>query len=418
MFDSNYRIHGYDLELAQAMDHERARQEDHIELIASENYASPRVMEAQGSVLTNKYAEGYPGKRYYGGCEYVDVAERLAQERVKQLFGAAYANVQPHSGSQANAAAYLALLQPGDTILGMSLAEGGHLTHGSPVNFSGRLFKAVQYGINQRTGLIDYDIIADLAQQHKPHMLIGGFSAYSRFIDWEKMRAIADSVGAWFLVDMAHVAGLVAAGVYPSPVPHAHVTTSTTHKTLRGPRGGIILAGDDESIQKKLNSMVFPGTQGGPLMHVIAAKAVAFKEALEPGFKDYQVKVVNNARAMAAVIMERGYKIVSGGTDNHLFLVDLIGKDYTGKDAEEALGCANMTVNKNTVPGEPRSPFITSGLRLGTPAVTTRGFDSEDCRALAGLICDVLDHVGDASVIEKAKQAALALCRNHPVYGS
>jgi len=418
MFDSNYRIHGYDLELAQAMDDERTRQEDHIELIASENYASPRVMEAQGSVLTNKYAEGYPGKRYYGGCEYVDVAERLAQERVKQLFGAAYANVQPHSGSQANAAAYLALLQPGETILGMSLAEGGHLTHGSPVNFSGRLFKAVQYGINQRTGLIDYDIIADLAWQHKPRLLIGGFSAYSRFIDWEKMRAIADSVGAWFLVDMAHVAGLVAAGVYPSPVPHAHVTTSTTHKTLRGPRGGIILAGDDESIQKKLNSMVFPGTQGGPLMHVIAAKAVAFKEALEPGFKEYQVQVVNNARAMAGVIMERGYKIVSGGTDNHLFLVDLIGKDYTGKDAEEALGCANMTVNKNTVPGEPRSPFITSGLRLGTPAVTTRGFDTEDCRALAGLICDVLDHVGDASVIEKAKQAALALCRNHPVYGS
>ena len=418
MFDSNYRIHGYDLELAQAMDDERTRQEDHIELIASENYASPRVMEAQGSVLTNKYAEGYPGKRYYGGCEYVDVAERLAQERVKQLFGAAYANVQPHSGSQANAAAYLALLQPGETILGMSLAEGGHLTHGSPVNFSGRLFKAVQYGINQRTGLIDYDIIADLAWQHKPRLLIGGFSAYSRFIDWEKMRAIADSVGAWFLVDMAHVAGLVAAGVYPSPVPHAHVTTSTTHKTLRGPRGGIILAGDDESIQKKLNSMVFPGTQGGPLMHVIAAKAVAFKEALEPGFKEYQVQVVNNARAMAEVIMERGYKIVSGGTDNHLFLVDLIGKDYTGKDAEEALGCANMTVNKNTVPGEPRSPFITSGLRLGTPAVTTRGFDTEDCRALAGLICDVLDHVGDASVIEKAKQAALALCRNHPVYGS
>ena len=418
MFDSNYRIHGYDLELAQAMDDERTRQEDHIELIASENYASPRVMEAQGSVLTNKYAEGYPGKRYYGGCEYVDVAERLAQERVKQLFGAAYANVQPHSGSQANAAAYLALLQPGETILGMSLAEGGHLTHGSPVNFSGRLFKAVQYGINQRTGLIDYDIIADLAWQHKPRLLIGGFSAYSRFIDWEKMRAIADSVGAWFLVDMAHVAGLVAAGVYPSPVPHAHVTTSTTHKTLRGPRGGIILAGDDESIQKKLNSMVFPGTQGGPLMHVIAAKAVAFKEALEPGFKEYQVQVVNNARAMAGVIMERGYKIVSGGTDNHLFLIDLIGKDYTGKDAEEALGRANMTVNKNAVPGEPRSPFITSGLRLGTPAVTTRGFDTEDCNALAGLMCDVLDHMGDASVIEKAKQAALALCRNHPVYGS
>jgi len=417
MFDSNYRIQGYDPELAQAIANEKARQEDHIELIASENYASPRVLEAQGSVLTNKYAEGYPGKRYYGGCEYIDVAERLAQERARQLFGAAYANVQPHSGSQANAAAYLALLQPGDTILGMSLAEGGHLTHGSPVNFSGRLFKAVQYGINQRTGLIDYDIIADLAQQHKPNMLIGGFSAYSRYIDWEKMRAIADSVGAWFLVDMAHVAGLVAAGVYPSPVPHAHVTTSTTHKTLRGPRGGIILAGEDESIQKKLNSMVFPGTQGGPLMHVIAAKAVAFKEALEPTFRQYQVEVVDNARAMAGVIMERGYKIVSGGTDNHLFLMDLIGKDYTGKDAEEALGRANMTVNKNTVPGEPRSPFITSGLRMGTPAVTTRGFSTEDCRTLAGLVCDVLDHMGDESAVEKARLAALALCRNHPVYG-
>jgi glycine hydroxymethyltransferase len=417
MFDNNYRIQGYDPELAQAIADEKARQEDHIELIASENYASPRVLEAQGSVLTNKYAEGYPGKRYYGGCEYIDVAERLAQERARQLFGAAYANVQPHSGSQANAAAYLALLQPGDTILGMSLAEGGHLTHGSPVNFSGRLFKAVQYGINQQTGLIDYDIIADLAQQHKPNMLIGGFSAYSRFIDWEKMRTIADSVGAWFLVDMAHVAGLVAAGVYPSPVPHAHVTTSTTHKTLRGPRGGIILAGDDESIQKKLNSTVFPGTQGGPLMHVIAAKAVAFKEALEPTFRQYQVEVVDNARAMAGVIMERGYKIVSGGTDNHLFLMDLIGKDYTGKDAEEALGRANMTVNKNTVPGEPRSPFITSGLRMGTPAVTTRGFSTEDCRALAGLVCDVLDHMGDERAVEKARLAALALCRNHPVYG-
>jgi glycine hydroxymethyltransferase len=336
MFDRNNRIEGFDDELAQAMAAEKARQEDHIELIASENYASPRVMEAQGSVLTNKYAEGYPGRRYYGGCEFVDVAERLAQERVKKLFGAAYANVQPHSGSQANAAAYLALLQPGDTILGMSLSEGGHLTHGSPVNFSGRLFKAVQYGINQATGLIDYDIIADLAEQHRPQMLIGGFSAYSRVIDWARMREIADSVGAWFLVDMAHVAGLVAAGVYPSPVPHAHVTTSTTHKTLRGPRGGIILAQEDENVQKKLNSMVFPGTQGGPLMHVIAAKAVAFKEALGPGFRDYQAKVVENARTMAAAINGRGYRIVSGGTDNHLFLVDLIGREYTGKDAEEA----------------------------------------------------------------------------------
>jgi glycine hydroxymethyltransferase len=374
-------------------------------------------MEAQGSVLTNKYAEGYPGRRYYGGCEFVDVAERLAQERVKQLFSAAYANVQPHSGSQANAAAYLALLKPGDTILGMSLTEGGHLTHGSPVNFSGRLFKAVQYGINQSTGLIDYDIIEEMAVKHRPHMLIGGFSAYSRFIDWARMRAIADSVGAWFLVDMAHVAGLVAAGVYPSPVPHAHVTTSTTHKTLRGPRGGIILAQEDEDIQKKLNSMVFPGTQGGPLMHVIAAKAVAFKEALDPTFRDYQVKVVENARVMAAAIMRRGYKIVSGGTDNHLFLVDLIGREFTGKDAEEALGKANITANKNTVPGEPRSPFVTSGLRLGTPAVTTRGFDTADCTVLAGLICDVLDNPGDAAVIEQTRRKAVELCRSRPVYG-
>jgi len=417
MFDTNNRIAGFDDELAQAMANEKVRQEDHIELIASENYASPRVMEAQGSVLTNKYAEGYPGRRYYGGCEFVDVAERLAQERVKQLFGAAYANVQPHSGSQANAAAYLALLKPGDTILGMSLTEGGHLTHGSPVNFSGRLFKAVQYGINQSTGLIDYDIIEEMAVKHRPHMLIGGFSAYSRFIDWARMRAIADSVGAWFLVDMAHVAGLVAAGVYPSPVPHAHVTTSTTHKTLRGPRGGIILAQEDEDIQKKLNSMVFPGTQGGPLMHVIAAKAVAFKEALDPTFRDYQVKVVENARVMAAAIMRRGYKIVSGGTDNHLFLVDLIGKEFTGKDAEEALGKANITANKNTVPGEPRSPFVTSGLRLGTPAVTTRGFDTADCTVLAGLICDVLDSPGDGAVIEQTRRKAVELCRSRPVYG-
>lgn len=417
MFDTNNRIHGYDDELAAAMDAEKIRQEDHIELIASENYASPRVMEAQGSVLTNKYAEGYPGRRYYGGCEHVDVAERLAQERAKELFGAAYANVQPHSGSQANAAAYLALLQPGDTILGMSLSEGGHLTHGSPVNFSGRLFNAVQYGINQETGLIDYDIIAELTEKHRPQMLIGGFSAYSRVIDWARMREIADSVEAWFLVDMAHVAGLVAAGVYPSPVPYAHVTTSTTHKTLRGPRGGLILAQDDEAVQKKLNSMVFPGMQGGPLMHVIAAKAVAFKEALDPSFRDYQVKVIDNARVMTAVMMDRGYKIVSGGTDNHLFLVDLIGRQYTGKDAEEALGQANMTVNKNTVPGEPRSPFITSGLRLGTPAITTRGFDTQDCTLLAGLICDVLDNIDDESAVQRAREQAIALCRNHPVYG-
>ena len=417
MFDSSYRIEGYDDELATAIDAEKNRQEDHIELIASENYASPRVLEAQGSVLTNKYAEGYPGRRYYGGCEYVDIAERLAQQRARELFGAGYANVQPHSGSQANAAAYLALLQPGDTILGMGLAEGGHLTHGSPVNFSGRLFKAVQYGIDQHTGLIDYDSMAELAQKHRPQMLIGGFSAYSRVIDWARMRQIADSVGAWFLVDMAHVAGLVAAGVYPSPVAHAHVTTSTTHKTLRGPRGGLILAQDDEAIHKKLNSMVFPGTQGGPLMHVIAAKAVAFKEALDPAFRTYQMAIVDNARAMAATMMARGYRIVSGGTDNHLFLVDLIGREYTGKDAEEALGRAHMTVNKNTVPGEPRSPFVTSGLRLGTPAVTTRGFSSGDCTLLAGLICDVLDHMGDETVVQQAREQALALCRTYPVYG-
>ncbi len=416
MFDESFRIRGFDDELANAIDAEQNRQEVHIELIASENYASPRVMEAQGSVLTNKYAEGYPGRRYYGGCEFVDQAEELARQRVKELFGAAYANVQPHSGSQANAAAYHALLDPGDTLLGMSLNEGGHLTHGSPVNFSGKLFNAVQYGINHETGLVDYDIIADLAEKHRPKLLIGGFSAYSRVIDWAKMREIADSVDAWFLVDMAHVAGLIAAGVYPNPVPHAHVTTSTTHKTLRGPRGGIILANGDEKLEKALNSVVFPGTQGGPLMHVIAAKAVAFKEALDPEFKTYQQAVVRNARIMAQAIMERGYKVVSGGTDNHLFLIDLIGRDFTGKEAEEALGRAYITLNKNTVPGEPRSPFVTSGLRLGTPAVTTRGFDEQDCSELAGLICDVLDNVEDSGVIEKTRLAALALCRKHPVY--
>jgi glycine hydroxymethyltransferase len=420
MFDESYRIRGFDDELADAIDAEKARQEDHIELIASENYASPRVLEAQGSVLTNKYAEGYPAKRYYGGCEYVDQAEDLARERAKRLFGASYANVQPHSGSQANAAAYHALLKPGDTILGMSLNDGGHLTHGSPVNFSGQLYKAVQYGINHETGLIDYDIIADLAEKHRPKMLIGGFSAYSRVIDWARMRDIADSVDAYFLVDMAHVAGLIAAGVYPNPVPHAHVTTSTTHKTLCGPRGGIILAqGDaeaDEGLHKKLNSVVFPGTQGGPLMHVIAAKAVAFKEAQSPQFKVYQEAVVLNARTMAQSMMDRGYKIVSGGTDNHLFLVDLIGREFTGKAAEEALGRANITVNKNTVPGEPLSPFVTSGLRLGTPAVTTRGFDRDDCAVLGGLICDVLDNINDTSVENQVKQSALALCRKHPVY--
>ncbi len=420
MFDESYRIRGFDDELANAIESEKTRQEDHIELIASENYASPRVLEAQGSVLTNKYAEGYPAKRYYGGCEYVDQAEELARERVKQLFGASYANVQPHSGSQANAAAYYALLQPGDTILGMSLNDGGHLTHGSPVNFSGKLFNAIQYGINHETGLIDYDIIADLAEKHRPKLLIGGFSAYSRVIDWARMREIADSVDAWFLVDMAHVAGLIAVGIYPNPVPHAHVTTSTTHKTLRGPRGGIILAQGDaqahDGLHKKLNSIVFPGTQGGPLMHVIAAKAVAFKEALSPQFKVYQEAVVRNARSMAQTMLDRGYKIVSGGTDNHLFLVDLIGREFTGKAAEEALGRVNITVNKNTVPGERRSPFVTSGLRLGTPAVTTRGFDRDDCTALAGLICDVLDNINDASVADQVKRSALTLCRKHPVY--
>jgi len=418
MFDQSCRIRGYDDELADAIDAERVRQEDHVELIASENYASPRVMEAQGSVLTNKYAEGYPGRRYYGGCEFVDKAEDLARSRAMELFGANYANVQPHSGSQANAAAYHALLDPGDTILGMSLNEGGHLTHGSPVNFSGKLFNAVQYGIDNDTGMIDYSLIEDLTREHRPKMLIGGFSAYSRRIDWARMREIADSVGAWFLVDMAHVAGLVAADLYPNPLPHAHVVTSTTHKTLRGPRGGIILSNADEKLRRALNSLVFPGTQGGPLMHVIAAKAVAFKEALDPEFRLYQNQVVDNARAMAAVVMSRGYKVVSGGTDNHLFLVDLIGRDFTGKDAEESLGRAYITVNKNTVPGEPRSPFVTSGLRLGTPAITTRGFSVADCEELAGIICDVLDHVGDEGTERKARDAALALCRKHPVYAA
>lgn len=417
MFDSRSTIADFDPELATAIAEEARRQEDHIELIASENYASPRILEAQGSVLTNKYAEGYPGRRYYGGCEYVDVAEQLAQDRVKALFGADYANVQPHSGSQANAAVYLALLQPGDTILGMSLEHGGHLTHGAKVNFSGRIFNAVQYGVDEQTALIDYDEIQRLADEHRPKMLIGGFSAYSREIDWARMRAIADSVDAWFVVDMAHVAGLVAAGIYPNPVPHAHVVTSTTHKTLRGPRGGIILAQANADVEKRLNSLVFPGTQGGPLMHVIAAKAVAFKEALAPGFADYQRKVVDNARAMADTLAKRGYKVVSGGTDNHLFLVDLIGREFTGKDAEESLGRANITVNKNTVPGEPRSPFVTSGLRLGTPAVTTRGFGVEECVELAGAICDLLDAVGDEAAEAKARETATALCARFPVYG-
>jgi glycine hydroxymethyltransferase len=418
MFPASITIAGFDPELAASLDHERTRQEDHIELIASENYASPRVLEAQGSVLTNKYAEGYPGKRYYGGCEYVDVAEQLAIDRAKQLFGADYANVQPHSGSQANVAAYLALLNPGDTILGMSLDHGGHLTHGAKVNFSGKIFKAVQYGIDAATGEIDYAQVERLALEHKPKLVIAGFSAYSRVIDWSRFRRISDAVGAYFLVDMAHVAGLVAAGVYPTPVPFADVVTSTTHKTLRGPRGGIILARSNDEITKKMNSMIFPGTQGGPLMHVIAAKAVAFLEALQPEFVDYQKQVVANARAMVAGLSARGYRIVSGGTDNHLFLVDLIEKGITGKDADAALGRANITVNKNTVPNDPRSPFVTSGLRIGTPAVTTRGFREAEVTQLAGWIADVLDDVASEAVIERTRRSVIEMCRRFPVYGS
>ncbi|HSX60411.1 MAG TPA: serine hydroxymethyltransferase [Tahibacter sp.] len=417
MFAKDLRIAGYDDALAEAIAAERQRQEDHVELIASENYASPRVLEAQGTVLTNKYAEGYPGKRYYGGCEYVDIAEKLAIDRVKQLFGADYANVQPHSGSQANAAVYFALLSPGDTILGMSLAHGGHLTHGAKVNFSGKVFNAIQYGIDPATGLIDYDEVQRLANEHKPRMLVGGFSAYSQIVDWARMAEIAKSVGAYFFVDMAHVAGLVAAGVYPNPVPHADIVTSTTHKTLRGPRGGIILARANEEIEKKLQSMVFPGTQGGPLMHVIAAKAVAFKEALEPGFKTYQQQVVKNAKAMAAAMIARGYRIVSGGTENHLMLIDLIGRDVTGKDAEAALGKAHITVNKNAVPNDPRSPFVTSGLRIGTPAVTTRGYDEKECADLANWICDVLDAPNDDAVLARVRDAVTAQCKRLPVYG-
>ncbi len=416
MFAADMRIAGYDEELAKAIAHERQRQEDHVELIASENYASPRVMEAQGSVLTNKYAEGYPGKRYYGGCEYVDVAEKLAIARLKQLFGATYANVQPHSGSQANQAVYLALLQPGDTILGMSLAHGGHLTHGAKVNISGKLFHAVQYGVNEH-GRVDYDEVERLALEHKPKMLIGGFSAYSQVMDWARLRAIADKVGAYLFVDMAHVAGLVAAGVYPNPVPHAHIVASTTHKTLRGPRGGFIVANASEELEKKLQSIVFPGIQGGPLMHVIAAKAVAFKEALEPEFKIYQQQVVKNAKAMAKTFIERGYKIVSGGTENHLMLIDMIGRDITGKDAEAALGKAHITVNKNAVPNDPRSPFITSGLRIGTPAVTTRGYLEADCIELSNWICDVLDATADDAVIARVRENVTAQCRKFPVYG-
>ena len=410
-------IAGFDPELAAAIAAENRRQEDHVELIASENYASPRVMEAQGSQLTNKYAEGYPGKRYYGGCEFVDIAEQLAIERCKQLFGADYANVQPHSGSQANQAVYFALLNPGDRILGMSLAHGGHLTHGAKVNASGKLFDAAQYGVND-AGLIDYDEVERLALEHRPKMVVAGFSAYSQVVDWARFRAIADKVGAYLFVDMAHVAGLVAAGAYPNPVPHAHVATSTTHKTLRGPRGGIILAqGASEDLVKKLQSIVFPGIQGGPLMHVIAAKAVAFKEALEPEFKAYQQQVVKNAQAMANTLIARGYRIVSGGTQNHLMLVDMIGKDVSGKDAEAALGKAHITVNKNSVPNDPRSPFVTSGLRLGTPAVTTRGYTEQDCVDLAHWIADVLDAPADESVIAAVRAKVTAQCAKYPVYG-
>jgi glycine hydroxymethyltransferase len=416
MFSADQTIAGFDPELKAALDAESQRQEDHIELIASENYASPRVLEAQGSVLTNKYAEGYPGKRYYGGCEFVDIAEQLAIDRAKKLFGADYANVQPHSGSQANAAAYLALINPGDTILGMSLDHGGHLTHGAKVNFSGRIFKAVQYGIDPSTGQIDYDAVEQLALEHRPRMVIAGFSAYSRVIDWSRFRKIADAVGAFFVVDMAHVAGLVAAGAYPNPVPHADVVTTTTHKTLRGPRGGLILARFNPEIEKKLNSLVFPGTQGGPLMHVIAAKAVALLEALQPEFKGYQQQVVANARAMAATLVKRGYKIVSGGTDNHLFLLDLIGRDITGKEADAALGRAHITVNKNAVPNDPRPPFVTSGLRIGTPAATTRGFKEAEVTELAGWIADILDANGSDAAVTATRSKVEALCRRFPVY--
>jgi glycine hydroxymethyltransferase len=411
-------IEDFDPELHRALEGERRRQEDHIELIASENYASPRVLAAQGSVLTNKYAEGYPGKRYYGGCEFVDVAEQLAIDRACRLFGADYANVQPHSGSQANAAVYFALCAPGDTVLGMSLDAGGHLTHGAKVNFSGKLFHAVQYGLRPDTGLIDYDQVAGLAREHRPKMIVAGFSAYSRVLDFARFRAIADEVGAYLFVDMAHVAGLVATGDYPNPVPIADVVTTTTHKTLRGPRGGLILARANEAVTKKLSSLVFPGTQGGPLMHVIAAKAVALLEAQQPEFRGYQRQVLANARAMAATLVERGYRVVSGGTDNHLFLLDLIGRDITGKDADAALGRAHITVNKNAVPQDPRPPTITSGLRIGSPAVTTRGFREAEVRAVAGWIADVLDAAGAEAVVQRVRTDVLELCRRFPVYGA
>ncbi len=420
MFDKSPTVAEFDPEIWSAIENEGRRQEEHIELIASENYTSPMVMVAQGTKLTNKYAEGYPNKRYYGGCEYVDQAEALAIERAKTLFGADYANVQPHSGSQANAAVYQALLSPGDTVLGMSLAHGGHLTHGAKVNFSGKTYNAVQYGLNAETGEVDYEQVAELAREHKPKMIVAGFSAYSQIMDWQKFRDIADEVGAYLLVDMAHVAGLVAADVYPSPVQIADVTTSTTHKTLRGPRGGIILAKANAEIEKKLNSAVFPGGQGGPLMHVIAAKAICFKEAMSAEYKTYQQQVVTNAKAMAEAFKKRGINIVSGGTENHLMLVDLIGKEYTGKDADEALGRANITVNKNAVPNDPRSPFITSGLRVGTPAITTRGFGEQECVTLANWMCDVLDSLeagNSEAVIASVKDKVLTLCKDFPVYG-
>jgi glycine hydroxymethyltransferase len=416
MLDLNMKLSGFDEELLSAINDEATRQEEHIELIASENYASPRILEAQGSILTNKYAEGYPGKRYYGGCEYVDKVELLAIERAKELFNAGYANVQPHSGSQANAAVYMALMKSGDTLMGMSLADGGHLTHGASVSFSGRIYNAVQYGLNPNTGEIDYDNVAELAKQHKPKVISAGFSAYSRIIDWARMREIADTVGAYLVVDMAHVSGLIAGGVYPSPVNIAHVTTSTTHKTLRGPRGGIILAQEDEELNKRLNFSVFPESQGGPLMHVIAAKAVCFKEAMSNEFVQYQKDTLANARTMASVFIERGFQIVSGGTDDHLFLLSLVGKDVTGKEADEALGRANITVNKNAVPNDPRPPFVTSGIRIGSPAVTTRGFGKKEVTQVATWICDILENINDEALIVSVKNQVVDLCRQFPVY--
>ena len=416
MFYKNDQIAGFDDKIWQAIQQEDRRQEDHVELIASENYTSARVMEAQGTQLTNKYAEGYPGKRYYGGCEHVDVIEQLAIDRAKQLFGADYANVQPHSGSQANAAVFMALLKPGETVLGMSLAHGGHLTHGSKVSFSGKIYNAVQYGLNEATGEIDYEEVERLAKEHQPKMIIAGFSAYSRVVDWQRFRDIADGIGAWLFVDMAHVAGLVAAGLYPNPVPIADVVTTTTHKTLRGPRGGLILAKQNDELAKKLNSAVFPAGQGGPLMHVIAAKAICFKEALCDGYVEYQQQVIDNAREMAKVFQQRGHNVVSGGTDNHLFLLDLIDKGITGKDADAALGRANITVNKNSVPNDPQSPFVTSGLRIGTPAITSRGFGINEVAQLTGWICDVLDDINNEQVIDDVRNKVLELCEKNPVY--